>query len=146
MKNTGITIFKYILLFIFTATALDKIYNFDSFTMKLYSSPLLDEVIVKPIAFLTIILEGLVCFLLLNSKWEKFGFLLASATFCFFTLYISCLFWIFKDTRPCACGFLFEWMTYPVHIAVNSMFFLLSFYAYTTYSGKNISGRLVATL
>ena len=145
MKNILIVVFKYVLLFIFTATVIDKIYNYDTFTTKLYSSPLIDEGIVTLIALFTIFSESLICYLLLSNKLEKFGFLLSSVCFCFFTVYISCLYFVFKDTRPCACGFLFEWMTYPVHIAVNSILFILCFFTYTRYTDSTIPEAPILT-
>ena len=134
MKTKLISIFKYLLLFIFVSTFLDKIYNYNEFISKLYASPLFSEQLVKPAAWLTIIGEASIVILLLNTRFEKWGFLVCSVAFCFFTLYVSCLFYIFKDTRPCACGFLFEWMTYPIHIAVNSILFIVTFLCFTTYA------------
>jgi len=92
----------------------------------MYQSPLLPSLMVPYLAFgvpLFEIILGL--FMILSAKLEHVLLWISFSLMLFFSAYLIMLFTLYAKP-PCACGGILSGMDYPVHIAFNIFFTLLS--------------------
>jgi hypothetical protein len=115
-------IFRYILIFIFTTTLLNKLLDYQAFKHQLFLSPLIPPDFSAGIAFITILFEAIILICLLVNRLNFYGLLLSSFLLSLFGFYLLFLVVNFKFNKPCGCGFMFSFLNYSQHIGLN--FFL----------------------
>lgn len=124
--NRFTQIIRYILIFIFAITLFNKLVDYAEFKQQLFLSPLIPPAYMGLIAILTIIFESAILLCLIIDKYNMYGFLLSSFLLSLFGFYLLFLVLNFKFNKPCGCGFIFSFLSYPQHIIFNFSFSLLS--------------------
>lgn len=125
MEKLTLTI-RFILIFIFSTTFIDKITDYQSFKQQLFLSPLIPPGYLSAIGILTIVCEALILCFLIVDRLNFYGMLLSSFLLSLFGFYLLFLVVNYKFNKPCGCGFIFSFLSYNQHILLN---FLLSFSA-----------------
>jgi hypothetical protein len=121
-----LTILPYSLSVLFIYAATLKAMDYNVFVADIAKSPLLTKISNTTLAPLLLGVEFLTAVLLPFRATMKTGLYLSSFLMLTFTLYLSTLYFFFTKI-PCSCGGILGMMPYPVHIAFNLLFTILSF-------------------
>ena len=126
MKIKFIELVKYLLAILFIYAGTYKISDIGLFASQMYQSPLLSSSLVSCFSFGIPLVEILIGLLLLISKKLEYALLWTSfSLMLLFSAYLIMLFTLYEKP-PCACGGILSGMDYPVHIAFNIFFTLIS--------------------
>jgi hypothetical protein len=125
-KALVVKILSYSLSILFIYAAMVKAIDYKVFVADIAKSPLLTKVNNTLLAPLVLGVEFLTAVLLPFKATIKLGFYLSSFLMLTFTLYLTTLYFFYTNI-PCSCGGILGMMPYPVHIAFNLLFTILSF-------------------
>ncbi|UPK67401.1 MauE/DoxX family redox-associated membrane protein [Chitinophaga filiformis] len=125
MKKHIITVIVILISMLFTYAAIFKAMDYPLFLSDMSKSPLLvkyDKNLLAPVVLGT---EFLIVILLAFPGTRKAAFFLSFFVMAMFSLYLSTLYFFFTNI-PCSCGGILGKMPYPVHIAFNICFTVIS--------------------
>lgn len=126
MKTKFIVVTKYLLAILFIYAGTYKISDVSLFASQMYQSPLLPSSLVFYFSFGIPLFEIILGLLLL--LYSRFDYALLWTSFSlmlFFSIYLIMLFTLYSKP-PCACGGILSGMDYPMHIAFNILFTIIS--------------------
>lgn len=112
----------YVLLFVYVS--ISKLLDFENFQVQLGQSPLLSAFAFW-VSWLVPIMELLIAFLLLISRFRQIGLIAALSLMSMFTAYIFIILH-YSSFVPCSCGGVLEKMSWNVHLVFNLFFILLT--------------------
>lgn len=135
MKVSLLTI-RILLLLLFSTTFFDKVLDYDAFESQLFLSPLIQPERIHLIGIGTILAEGVVMALLLNSNTSGWGLLAAAFLLSLFGFYLWALIQYFGFKKPCGCGFIFSTLSYHQHIVINFVLSALAGAGYVITAGR----------
>jgi len=118
---------KLSLVMLFTYAGLVKLLDVEVFQQQLYQSPVIMKEGVPIVSYALPIYELLLAAVLISDRFRTTALALSFFTMLFFTLYLIGLV-SFAARVPCSCGGILGHMSYPVHIAFNAVFTLISLY------------------
>lgn len=116
---------KLSLVMLFIYAGLVKVLSVETFQQQLYQSPVIAGKAVPIVSYVLPIYEILLALLLISDRLRTIALALSFFTMLFFTLYLIGLV-SFAERVPCSCGGILGHMSYPVHIAFNAVFTLIS--------------------
>lgn len=136
MKAKYVLIVRYFVVLLFVYAAISKLITFDEFKVQLTQSPLL-SMYAGVIAYLVVISELVIAFLLTLRSTRLIGLYLSYSLMVAFSIYIY-LILNYSDFIPCSCGGVLEKLGWNEHLWFNiitSVLILLSIF-YTEYNPK----------
>ncbi|MDM1461742.1 hypothetical protein HX065_17155 [Myroides odoratimimus] len=145
MKAKYVLIVRYFVVLLFVYAAISKIITFEEFKVQLTQSPLL-SMYAGIIAYLVVISELVIAFLLTLRSTKLLGLYLSYGLMVAFTIYIY-LILNYSDFIPCSCGGVLEKLGWNEHLWFNiitSVLILLSIF-YTDDKPKRFYLLSVAT-
>ncbi|MET7000682.1 MauE/DoxX family redox-associated membrane protein [Chitinophaga defluvii] len=114
-----------LLLMLFLYTALDKLFNFADFTIKINNQPF-DNRYTTLLSFGIPLVELLICGFLLLHGTRRLGLILSAGLMLVFTIYVALVTFHFYGRLPCSCSAIHEKFTWPQHLAINVVFLLMA--------------------
>jgi uncharacterized membrane protein YphA (DoxX/SURF4 family) len=123
-KNVIIEIISFLFVLLFLYAAINKILDYQKFTVQVGQSPLLTG-FGGTIPWLVITVEVLISLLLVMPRSRLFGFFAAFSLMTMFTAYIFIIL-NFSSSIPCSCGGILEKLGWTEHLIFNSVFILLA--------------------
>jgi uncharacterized membrane protein YphA (DoxX/SURF4 family) len=117
-----ITSLAFVVLFLYTG--ISKFMDYPIFKEQLAESPVLSPISTL-IALGLPIVEFIISFLLFFPRWRRIGLIASLVIMIGFTLYIIILLTT-SSNLPCSCGGVIELLSWPGHIAFNSILILLT--------------------
>ncbi|MDM1353225.1 MauE/DoxX family redox-associated membrane protein [Myroides marinus] len=145
MKAKYVLIVRYFVVLLFVYAAISKLITFDEFKVQLTQSPLL-SMYAGVIAYLVVISELIIAFLLTLRSTKLLGLYLSYGLMVAFSIYIY-LILNYSDFIPCSCGGVLEKLGWSEHLWFNiitSVLILLSIF-YTEDKPKRFYLLSVAT-
>lgn len=145
MKAKYVLIVRYFVVLLFVYAAISKLITFDEFKVQLTQSPLL-SIYAGVIAYLVVISELVIAFLLNIRSTKLLGLYLSYGLMVAFSIYIY-LILNYSDFIPCSCGGVLEKLGWNEHLLFNiitSFLILLSIF-YTEDKPKRFYLLSVAT-
>ncbi|MGK9124317.1 hypothetical protein M1D52_09355 [Olivibacter sp. SA151] len=140
-REALVFIIRVAMILLFSITLIDKVFRFSKFKQDLFLSPLIPQVLIMPTAISVIIIELVILAFLSIEKQLKNGLLLTSFTLSLFGFYLLFLAMFYDDTKPCACGFILEGLSYKMHIILNFILSLLTYIAAVVHDNVNYSKK-----
>lgn len=125
MRKHIITAIVVLISMLFTYAAIFKAMDYSLFLSDMSKSPLLVKYDMNLLAPVVLGTEFLIVVLLNFSATRKTGFFLSFFVMWIFSVYLFTLYFFFTNI-PCSCGGILGKMPYPVHIAFNICFTVLS--------------------
>jgi hypothetical protein len=122
-KAIVVEILAFLFMLLFFYAAINKILDYQKFTVQIGQSPLLTG-FGGSIPWLVISTEILISFLLILPRLRLIGFFAAFSLMTMFTTYI----WVilnFSSSVPCSCGGILEKLGWTEHLVFNSVFVAL---------------------
>ncbi|MFC5683605.1 DoxX family protein [Flavobacterium sp. MAHUQ-51] len=123
-KEISIEIICLLYVVLFVYSGLSKLLDFEIFQVQLGQSPLLSA-FAEWISWGVPILEILIAFLLLSSRFRRIALYAAFALMLMFTTYIIIIL-NFSSFIPCSCGGILEKMSWRTHLIFNIVFVFLA--------------------
>lgn len=117
-----ITVFLYVLLYIYTAAS--KWLNFDDFVWQMNNQPF-DDKYTSLLVYGIPTLEILTSLLLLFKKTRLIGMYGVTSLMAVFTGYVALVTTNFYDRIPCSCGGIIHDLNWPQHLILNSSFLVI---------------------
>lgn len=123
IKNQLKNITCYVLVFLFTYTAISKLIGHVSFLSSILQSPLI-RYQATWLSWLIPVIELLIVAMLLFDKYKNRGLQFSLVLMTIFTLYIAYMV-LFVPHLPCSCGGILQQLSWSNHILLNSAFIIL---------------------
>lgn len=118
-----VTLISGLFFLLFFHTAIDKLMDFQKFTVQLGQSPILTEY-AGSIAWMIPTLEIVVSALLIFPMTRLLGLYCSYGLMVMFTAYIIVIM-NFTERIPCSCGGIFEGMKWKEHLIINILFVII---------------------
>ena len=127
-KNRALQILAIFLILLFSYTASHKLAELPTFRFVLSQSPWVGDY-ASSISIMVPLLELIIVGLLILPCYRRTGFFFSFSLMLLFTVYTACL--ILSPLHlPCSCGWLFQKMSWEVHVVFNLVVSALSFWAW----------------
>jgi uncharacterized membrane protein YphA (DoxX/SURF4 family) len=125
-KSTFLEIICLLFILLFVYAAINKLSDYQKFTVQLGKSPLLTD-IAGIIAWFIPTIEIIIAILLSFSRTSLLGLYASFSLMVMFTAYIIAI-TQFSSFVPCSCGGVLQKMTWNQHLVFNIAFVLLAMY------------------
>jgi uncharacterized membrane protein YphA (DoxX/SURF4 family) len=122
-RNIIIEIIAFLFVLLFLYAAMNKILDYQKFTVQIGQSPLLTG-FGSSIPWLVITFEVLISILLVLPRLRLVGFFASFSLMTMFTAYIWAIL-TFSSSIPCSCGGILEKLGWREHLIFNSAFVML---------------------
>ncbi len=123
IQNQLNSVTSYLLVFLFTYTALSKIIDHETFKSAILQSPLIKNE-ATAISWLIPGLEILIVIMLLSYRLRNVGLLMSLLLMTMFTGYIVYMI-LFVPHLPCSCGGVIQQLSWSNHVWFNCVFIIL---------------------
>lgn len=114
---------RYLLIFLFTYTAISKLIDHESFLTSILQSPIIRNQATL-VSWSVPVLELLIVAMLLEEKFRNMALMLSLSLMIIFTFYIAYMV-LFVPHLPCSCGGVLKELSWGNHILFNCFFIIL---------------------
>ena len=142
-RKIAIEIISFLFVLLFLYAALNKLLDYQKFTIQIGQSPLLTG-FGGSIPWMVITVELLIAVLLVIPRFRLFAFFGAFSLMVMFTAYIVAIL-NFSSYIPCSCGGVLAMLGWTEHLYFNSVFVLLGLGGIVLESKERISGRPITS-
>jgi hypothetical protein len=123
-QNLIINACLFLLVVLFTYTAINKLFAINRFRFQLETFPWLNAHPIA-VAWTIILTEIIIVILLISPRRTRMGFMASLILLSLFTIYLLTMLFT-ASSLPCTCGGVLQQLSWPQHIAVNLLFIGIS--------------------